>query len=1110
MNTEETMYSKGTVVLSSTFVVFFLIQTRFFTDASLIGNYDIKRCYEVDFTFHYQIPGGLTNSTIANTTSEFSSLFQTMTNLLTVVPQCIGVNTTRKEITSTPPGATSVFFKVPVIFTASSSLPDNQVSSTLTNCINTAKTNHKGIIDNITPGITEGGITYTKYNLSTISDKRSCCGGDIPPPCCNVGSANVSSTKCGCMPGFHFVPSSSCIRCPSDTYQDKQGQTSCENCPVNTGTFGKTGMTSKSNCSADASFIGNYDIKRCYEVDFTFHYQIQGGLTNSTIANTTTKFSSLFQTMTNLLTTVQQCLGVNTTRKEITSSPPGVNSVFFKVPVIFTASSNVPDDQVSSKLTNCINTVKSSYKGFIDSRIPTITEGDVTYTKYNLSTISHKRSCCGGDIPPPCCNVGSVNVSSTKCGCVTGFHFVPSSSCVRCPSDTYQNKQGQTSCENCPVNTGTFGKTGMTSKSNCSASITPNSFYHIGCFNESYNRTMPIQLGNWRHDSQAVQKCALAAEKGGYSVFGVQNAGECWSGPQAHMTYKKYGSSTRCVNGTGGTWAQDVYAFFNASLIANYDIKRCYEVDFTFHYQIPGGLTSNTINKSKSEFSDFFRNVSSIFALVPECSGVTTTSEDITASPPGATNIFFRLPIVFTASKNIPEDQVSSKLISCINTAKSNHKGFIDNNTPKITEGGVTYTKYNLSTISDKRSCCGGDIPPPCCAAGSIKASSTKCGCVPGFHFVPSSVCARCPLDTYQDEQGQKKCKKCPAKKQTFGKTGMTRNSNCSDTNPLQLRDLTAYLTYDIKPGTVVTNVTVTGKLASLVQPFIFYIDNVVTPGQQSRGSLKRRRRDIADVCEEAGKYEPLNYFCIHRKSGQLKVTQDFVFKDGDEFDLKIRVTDSDRWGKTENRANFKLISRDDCNDIRTSYDEAVKFCKKDDSPEPARASSDPSCPSAQCLVPLYDRQEKLNASEKLKADCSFDPENMAAVMQKYSSCIGPPIVTLNPVPQTLKENAPAILTCNASSPLQVKITWFKNGTSMERYGSQLKIDSFQYEDQGDYYCSFATYLTSSLSKPALLVLEEKQDCSSDPHNMAAVMKKPNCNGLAQGQQTSPFHPQIS
>ena len=85
---------------------------------------------------------------------------------------------------------------------------------------------------------------------------------------------------------------------------------------------------------------------------------------------------------------------------------------------------------------------------------------------------------------------------------------------------------------------------------------------------------------------------------------------------------------------------------------------------------------------------------------------------------------------------------------------------------------------------------------------------------------------------------------------------------------------------------------------------------------------------------------------------------------------------------------------------------------------------------------------------------------------------VGPPNVTLNPVSQELEENAPVVLTCNASSPLQVKITWYKNGKLIGRQGSQLKIDKFQNDDQGDYYCNFSTFLTSSLSKPALVVLK--------------------------------------
>ena len=69
---------------------------------------------------------------------------------------------------------------------------------------------------------------------------------------------------------------------------------------------------------------------------------------------------------------------------------------------------------------------------------------------------------------------------------------------------------------------------------------------------------MPVHLGN-RYHNGTVHKCAQAVEKAGYSVFGVQHGGQCWSGPQAHITYNKYGTSNQCAHGSGGFWTQDVY-----------------------------------------------------------------------------------------------------------------------------------------------------------------------------------------------------------------------------------------------------------------------------------------------------------------------------------------------------------------------------------------------------------------------------------------------------------------------------------------------------------------------------------------------------------------------
>ena len=174
------------------------------------------------------------------------------------------------------------------------------------------------------------------------------------------------------------------------------------------------------------------------------------------------------------------------------------------------------------------------------------------------------------------------------------------------------------------------------------------------------------------------------------------------------------------------------FCFPDASLIANYDVKRCYEVDITLHYKIPGGLKPGTIADAKKQLSNVFTTCSDLLQfslLVPQCSGAIIAIGEITASPPGVTSIFFRVPVIFTAASNVSDGQVSSELTNCINTVKSDHyKGILESNTPGIAEGNVTYNKYNLSTVADKRSCCGGDIPPPCCAAGSIKVSSTKCG----------------------------------------------------------------------------------------------------------------------------------------------------------------------------------------------------------------------------------------------------------------------------------------------------------------------------------------------------------------------------------------------
>ena len=50
------------------------------------------------------------------------------------------------------------------------------------------------------------------------------------------------------------------------------------------------------------------------------------------------------------------------------------------------------------------------------------------------------------------------------------------------------------------------------------------------------------------------------AKKNGFKVFALQDGGQCFSGPNAEKTYRKYGSTNNCPsNGLGTNWVNNVY-----------------------------------------------------------------------------------------------------------------------------------------------------------------------------------------------------------------------------------------------------------------------------------------------------------------------------------------------------------------------------------------------------------------------------------------------------------------------------------------------------------------------------------------------------------------------
>ena len=73
-------------------------------------------------------------------------------------------------------------------------------------------------------------------------------------------------------------------------------------------------------------------------------------------------------------------------------------------------------------------------------------------------------------------------------------------------------------------------------------------------------RTDPILDGPYSSRKNPIAKCAVAAMRVGYSVFAVQDGGECFGSAAAPQTFDKYGKSDACeVDGKGGPLANQVY-----------------------------------------------------------------------------------------------------------------------------------------------------------------------------------------------------------------------------------------------------------------------------------------------------------------------------------------------------------------------------------------------------------------------------------------------------------------------------------------------------------------------------------------------------------------------
>lgn len=81
--------------------------------------------------------------------------------------------------------------------------------------------------------------------------------------------------------------------------------------------------------------------------------------------------------------------------------------------------------------------------------------------------------------------------------------------------------------------------------------------------------THQLLKGSFLTRKNAVEKCAEVTRSRGWKVFAVQDGGWCASSPTAHLTYNRYGPAENCVNGKGGTFANDVY-IINGKILNEY------------------------------------------------------------------------------------------------------------------------------------------------------------------------------------------------------------------------------------------------------------------------------------------------------------------------------------------------------------------------------------------------------------------------------------------------------------------------------------------------------------------------------------------------------------
>jgi len=83
-------------------------------------------------------------------------------------------------------------------------------------------------------------------------------------------------------------------------------------------------------------------------------------------------------------------------------------------------------------------------------------------------------------------------------------------------------------------------------------------YVHLGCFRDNPQRAISGGFQVFHHN-EVIRKCYEKAKRYGNKYFAVQYNRECFTSRDAGNTYHKYGRTSGCRYGRGGSWRQDVY-----------------------------------------------------------------------------------------------------------------------------------------------------------------------------------------------------------------------------------------------------------------------------------------------------------------------------------------------------------------------------------------------------------------------------------------------------------------------------------------------------------------------------------------------------------------------